>query len=67
VNAARFSITAAGREALKESGHKYRRYPDRCYAVIVGNRRGPCGNSKRTSLSRFLGSGLIASARTDGK
>jgi len=42
---------------------KFRRYPDGCYAVIVGNRRGPCGNSKRTALARYLKSGLIAAAR----
>lgn len=46
---------------------RYTRYADGCYAVTKGGRRGPCGHDKRTALQRFRNSGLIASARTDGK
>jgi hypothetical protein len=59
-----FSITNAGYEALLRM-HRFKRYPDRCYAVVIGNRRGPCGHDKRTALARYLHSGLIASARSD--
>ena len=41
---------------------KFRRYPDGCVAVIVGKRRGPCGNSRITALKRYIRSGLIALA-----
>lgn len=44
-----------------------KRYPDRCYAVVRGRRRGPCGHDKRTARARYLRSGLVASARTDKK
>ena len=37
---------------------KFKRYPDGCYAVVG---RGPCGNSRRTALRRYLRSGLIGS------
>lgn len=43
----------------------FKRYPDRCYAVVVGNRRGACGHDKATAWARFQNTGLIASARTD--
>ena len=43
----------------------FRRYPDRCYAVVIGRRRGPCGNSRRTAFARFMRSGLIACSRSD--
>lgn len=44
---------------------KFKRYPDGCYAVVRGARRGPCGHDKPTALSRYRKSGLIANARTD--
>lgn len=44
---------------------KFKRYEDRCYAVIKGNRRGPCGHSKKTALERYLRSGLIAFTGSD--
>lgn len=49
----------------------FRRYPDGCYAVILGSRRGPVGNSRRRALARYLrriertGTGLCALARSD--
>jgi hypothetical protein len=46
----------------KDKIMKFRRYPDGCYAVVVGSKRGPCANSKVTALSRFKTSGLIALA-----
>lgn len=49
----------------RRSPVKFKRYPDRCYAVVRGKRRGPCGHDKVTALARFRRSGLIASARTD--
>lgn len=42
-----------------------KRYPDACYAVRRGNRRGPCGHDKPTAFARYLRSGLIAYAGTD--
>jgi hypothetical protein len=65
----RVFITAAGRKALMEAQKPkcgFRRYPDGCYAVVIGKLRGPCGNSKRRALARYLHSGLIASARSGG-
>lgn len=41
----------------------YKRFPDGCYAVVDGRRRGPCGHDKKTALARFLKSGFIAPAR----
>jgi hypothetical protein len=41
---------------------KYRRYPDGCYAVVVGKRRGPCAHSCVEALRRFRRSGLIGLA-----
>ncbi len=41
----------------------YRRYPDGCYAVVVGRRRGPCAHSRVEALRRYRRSGLIAAAR----
>lgn len=41
---------------------KYRRYPDGCYAVIVGRKRGPCAHSRPEALRRYRRSGLIALA-----
>jgi hypothetical protein len=38
---------------------KFKRYPDGCYAVIRGNRRGPCAHDKPTAAKRYAGSGLI--------
>lgn len=38
---------------------RHKRYPDGCYAVARGSRRGPCANSKRTARKRYLRSGLI--------
>lgn len=38
---------------------KFRRYPDGCYAVVVGKRRGPCAHSRVEALRRFRRSGLI--------
>lgn len=43
----------------------FRRYPDGCYAVIRGNRRGPCGHSRVAARARFRKSGLIAYAGAD--
>lgn len=43
-------------------GFLFQRYPDGCYAVVIGDRRGPCGNSRATALERFRKSGLIAEA-----
>lgn len=43
----------------------FKRYQDRCYAVIRGNRRGPCGHDKPTALARYKTGGLIAFAGTD--
>lgn len=42
-----------------------KRYPDGCYAVVIGTKRGPCGHDKSTAYKRYLRSGLIASARSD--
>lgn len=42
----------------------FRRYPDGCYAVVVGRRRGPCAHSRVEALRRFGRSGLIAPARS---
>lgn len=44
---------------------RFKRYPDRCYAVVRGNRRGPCGHDKVTAAKRYRRSGLIAYAGTD--
>lgn len=44
---------------------KTKRYPDGCYAVVRGNRRGPCGHDKPTAIARFKKSGLIAYAGSD--
>jgi len=44
---------------------KLKRYPDRCYAVIRSNRRGPCGHDKVTALARYRRCGLIAHAGRD--
>ena len=38
---------------------KFRRYPDGCYAVVVGKKRGPCAHSKVEAKRRYLRSGLI--------
>lgn len=40
----------------------FRRYPDGCYAVVMGRRRGPCAHSCVVALARYRRSGLIASA-----
>jgi hypothetical protein len=40
----------------------FARYPDGCYAVVVGKKRGPCANSRVLALKRFGRSGLIARA-----
>ena len=42
----------------------FRRYPDGCYAVVIGTKRGPCANSRVLALKRFGRSGLIAKAST---
>ena len=42
------------------------RYPDGCFAVIVGKQRGPCANSRVLALKRYGRSGLIARADSDG-
>lgn len=44
---------------------KLKRYPDRCYAVVKGSKRGPCGHDKPTAIDRYRNSGLIADAKTD--
>jgi hypothetical protein len=44
---------------------KLKRYPDNCYAVVRGNRRGPCGHDRPTARERYKNSGLIAFAGTD--
>ena len=44
---------------------KLTKYPDNCYAVQVGRRRGPVEHDKPTAIARFRKSGLIASASTD--
>ena len=44
---------------------RIKRYKDRCYAVVIGRRRGPCAPDKGLAMSRFRLSGLIASATTD--
>lgn len=41
---------------------KFRRYPDGCYAVVVGSRRGPCAHSCVEALRRYKNSGLIRPA-----
>lgn len=43
----------------------FKRYPDRCYAVVIDKMRGPCGSSKLIAAQRFFKSGLIASAKSD--
>lgn len=43
---------------------KFKRYPDGCYAVVRGNRRGPCAHDKLTALQRYWHSGLIAYVHT---
>lgn len=45
--------------------YTFKRYPDGCYAVRRGNRRGPCGHSKPLAVLRYKQSGLIAYAGTD--
>lgn len=45
--------------------YKIKRFPDNCYAVVRGSRRGPVGPDRRRAIGRFIGSGLIASASTD--
>jgi len=47
------------------TGIKFRRYPDGCYAVIVGRRRGPCAHSRVLALIRYLNNGLCGWASTD--
>jgi hypothetical protein len=37
-----------------------KRYGDGCYAVVKGNRRGPCAHSRRLAVKRYRRSGLIA-------
>jgi hypothetical protein len=37
-----------------------KRYKDGCYAVVRGNRRGPCAHSRRLAVTRYKRSGLIA-------
>lgn len=37
-----------------------KRYPDGCYAVVKGNRRGPCAHSKILARKRYRRSELIA-------
>jgi hypothetical protein len=44
---------------------EYKRYKDGCYAVVVGNYRGPCGHDKKTALARYRKSGLIANRSRD--
>lgn len=44
---------------------KIKRYSDNCYAVIRGNRRGPCGHDRPTARLRYRRSGLIAYAGSD--
>lgn len=44
---------------------RIKRYKDRCYAVVIGSRRGPCAPGKGFAMSRFRHSGLIASAKSD--
>ena len=39
----------------------YKRFPDGCYAIVIGKRRGPCANSLGKAKKRFLKSGLIKS------
>lgn len=40
----------------------FKRYPDGCYALVRGNRRGPCGNSCLKAWQRFQRSGFVAFA-----
>jgi hypothetical protein len=46
---------------------KFKRYPDGCYAVVIGKRRGPCGHDKPTAKARYIKSGLIGSAKRDSR
>lgn len=39
---------------------QFKMFPDGCYAVVKGNRRGPSAHDKPTALARFQKSGLIA-------
>ena len=39
---------------------RYKRYEDGCYAVVKGNRRGPCAHSRVLARKRYRRSGLIA-------
>lgn len=41
-----------------------RRYPDGCYAVVIGRKRGPCAHSRVLAFKRFLERGLIAPSST---
>lgn len=36
------------------------RYPDGCYAVVCGRRRGPQKHSRKLAIARFRKVGLIA-------
>lgn len=40
-------------------GVKFKRYPDRCYAVVSGNRRGPCRHDKPTAFRAWLRKGFV--------
>jgi hypothetical protein len=44
---------------------KFKRFPDGCYAVVVGRRRGPCGHDKVTARARYRTSGLIARCKRE--
>lgn len=56
---------------MAATGKRYRtkltvkRYPDNCYAVVRGNRRGPVGPDRRRAVARYRKSGLIAYAGSD--
>ncbi len=43
-----------------------RRYCDKCYALCVGNRRGPVGHSCVKAWERFIRSGFVAFAGQHG-
>lgn len=49
-----------------EQRFMYKRFPDGCYAIIVGKRRGPCAHSLTLAKKRFLKSGLIKSVKKGG-
>jgi hypothetical protein len=60
-----YLVAAVSRAAMRALNRAlFRRYPDGCYAVVRGSRRGPCAHDKPTALARWLRSGSISAART---